>query len=309
MAVCIASPNQEELAVIRNRMFIFVLLIPSVCASTQLDAAEKPPIWVIAHMTNSEKAVRWAARSGANGVETDLQFDDSGNPTVFEHGGICDCACAKYGKNGVCSQLESKCATSTQPATLLKTIAAEHEALGLVIIDSKVGRKKMNLKAAGKNVIGLLDTALFGNQEFKGVAIVSVSERADAGYLQAAAEAAKQSDNAARIYFAIDGRNKVSKVLETLRKLPSANVVYGTGISACSKGSFKGKIETAAYNEKKGVIGFVYIWTIDNNNHAESYLIEGANGVITNRPGLMTAELRKRGYTLATPGTVFPPAK
>jgi hypothetical protein len=101
----------------------------------------------------------------------------------------------------------------------------------------------------------------------------------------------------------------VDKVLQTLKNLPSANVVYGTGITACSKGSFKGKIETAARNEKQGMIGFVYIWTIDSNNHAESYLTEGANGVITNRPGVMTEELTSRGYTLATPGTVFPPAK
>jgi glycerophosphoryl diester phosphodiesterase len=287
-------------------MLIFVLLIASVCVSTHLGAAEKPPIWVIAHMTNSEDAVRWAAKSGANGVETDLQFDDNGNPTVFLHGGSCDCTCVKY---GVCNHLAKKCATSTRPETLLKTIAAEHEALGLVIIDSKVGRKKMNRKAAGRNVIGLLDTALFSNQEFKGVAIVSVSERDDSSYLQAAADAAGQSANAARIYFAIDGRNKVSRVLETLKKLSSANVVYGTGITACVKRGFKGNIATAARYEKAGMIGFVYIWTIDNKDSADSYLREGANGVITNAPAAMTEVLKKRGYTMATPGTVFPPAK
>ena len=292
---------------IRNRMLIFILLFASMGASTHLGAAEKPPIWIIAHMTNSVEAVEWAAGSGANGVETDLQFDDDGNPTVFKHGGACDCTCVNY---GVCRKLgKPPCETATPPEMLLKTIAANHGKLGLVFIDSKVGRKNLKRKAAGKKVIGLLDTALFSNREFKGVAIVSVSEREDSDYLEAAAEAAKQGPNAARIYFAFDGRNKVSRVLAALKALPSANVAYGTGISACTWGNYESEIRTAAAEEKKGVISFVYIWTLDKPSSASAYLLAGANGVITNAPVAMIEQLTTDGYKLATPGTPLPPAK
>jgi glycerophosphoryl diester phosphodiesterase len=288
---------------IRNRMLTFVLLIASVCASTYVSAAETAPIWVIVHMANGEKAVRWAAGSGANGIEADLQFDKDGKPTVFKHGGSCDCTCVKY---GVCKQLESKCATSTPAEILLKAIAAEHEAIGLVIIDSKVDQ---NLEAAGKNVIRLLETALFSNEAFKGVVIVSVSRGKELAYLQAAATAAAQNEQLAkRIYFAIDGQTDVKKVLKKLTTLSSANIVFGTGITACMFGNFETPIAQAALNESKGVIGFVYIWTIDNRDSAFSYLRAGANGVMTNSPAPMIEFLKKKGYTLAIPGTVFPPA-
>jgi hypothetical protein len=289
-----------------NRIHVAVCaaLMAAACSTTRLPQTQLPTIWVITHMANTEDAVRWGAGTGSNGVEMDLRFDDSGNPSRFEHGFPCDCTC--FITYGVCQHLgSSKCTASTAPDTLLKTVAAQ-PALGMVVIDSKVDQSTN--AAAGTNVIRLLDTALFANG-FKGVAIVGAPALRDFPYLQAAADAASQSPNAARIYFTIDGEGKdVVPVLMKLTTLSSPNIVYGTGISACAPGDFEKTIALAAKNESAGVIGLAYIWTIDKNSSASSYLKQGANGVMTNAPDTIVPYAKSLGYTLAAPGTLLPPA-
>jgi len=44
---------------------------------------------VVAHMTNSKGAVKWAVSVGANAVELDLQFKNDGTPKEFYHGEWC----------------------------------------------------------------------------------------------------------------------------------------------------------------------------------------------------------------------------
>jgi hypothetical protein len=276
----------------------FVLVMLVVCGA---GAQTPPPIWVIAHMTNSEDAVKWSAGVGANGVEADLRFDGSGKPTVFKHGGVCDCLCAK----GVCDHLRNGCETSTAADVLLKAMASQSK-LGLVVIDSKVDSGTN--PAAGANVIALLDSALFA-KGYGGVVIVGAPKLSDFPYLQAAATAAGKSPNVSRIYFTIDGEGKdVVPVLEKLTTLSSANIVYGTGISACAPGNYTQAIALASRNQAAGVIGFDYIWTLDKVSSASTYLTVGADGVMTNVPDRMVENLKKVGYTFAAPGTKFPPA-
>ncbi len=52
-------------------------------------------VTIVAHMTNTPGAVRWALEQGANGVELDLQFVDD-QPDRFQHSidfEPCDCTC------------------------------------------------------------------------------------------------------------------------------------------------------------------------------------------------------------------------
>src|SRR5689334_16981043 len=86
-----------------------------------LGLGSEKPAYVIAHMANTEAAVDWAAARGANGVEADLRFDETGKPLEFRHGGICDCFCA-FGRESICSALRTNgaaCEASAAPAALL----------------------------------------------------------------------------------------------------------------------------------------------------------------------------------------------
>lgn len=279
----------------------FLFLILAVIAGPA--GAQAPPVWVIVHMANSEDAAIWGASTGANGVEADLHFDSVGKPTVFQHGFPCDCVCVG---DGVCKHLGSSSCTSQVAAdTLLKTIAAQ-SGYGLVVIDSKVDSKTN--PAAGTNVISLLDTALFANG-YKGVVIVGSPKLNTFSYLQAAATAAATSPNASKIYFTIDGEGKdIVPTLQKLTTLSSPRIVYGTGISACAPGDYGNQIVLGAVNRNAGVIGFVYIWTIEKTDNAWLYVEFGANGVMTNTPDKMVKFFKDQGYTLAAPGTTFPPA-
>lgn len=207
---------------------------------------------------------------------------------------------------GVCKHLgKDPCLSEVAADVLLKTMAAQAP-LGLVVIDSKVD--KNTTAAAGTNVVTLLETALFANG-YKGIVIIGSPKLDTFAYLQAAATAAAKSTYASRMYFTIDGEGKDAVgVLQKLTTLSSPQIVYGTGISACAPGTYYDQIALAAANRDAGVIGSVYIWTIDKDASASSYLTKGANGIMSNSPDTIIALVKKSGYTLAAPGTTFPPA-
>lgn len=69
---------------------ILTLLIMTL--SLNINAEEKAGFFNITHMTNTPDAIDYAIKNGANGLEVDLNFDSSGKPTVFLHGGFCDCS-------------------------------------------------------------------------------------------------------------------------------------------------------------------------------------------------------------------------
>jgi glycerophosphoryl diester phosphodiesterase len=296
----------------RRLKVIFSLLV-AVCTY-----AEQPPVWVIAHMTNSVEAVKWAAEAGANGVEADLHFDANGNPTVFRHSTklteVCDCTCSPLApRMPVCEHLGSnKCFSEVGVSEWFAAVVAA-EQIGLVFIDSKVDTTTS--LSAGRKLISTLESELFG-KGYRGMVVISSSKLDTFSYLYAAATAALASreEYRDRMYFTIDGEGSDTvAVLNKLTRpgLPSANIVYGTGESACSPSQFWDSILLGEVNRRAGVIGFNYVWTIDKSTTAAEYLDKGAGAIITNDPAEIVRLVKKSRFTLAAPGrreTFFPAA-
>ena len=291
-------PRRSKLAARLLVALFLSLIVPSALAQ------QRPPVWVILHMANSNEAVKFGARAGANAIEADLIFDRNGVPTDFYHGFPCDCTC--FVSYGVCRYLGTNpCYSRVSATELLATVRGTPQ-IGLVVIDSKVDRSTN--PAAGARLVYLVEAELF-RKGYPGMVIIGAPKLNTFGFLNAAATAASGSPYAGRIFFTIDGEeDKTAGVLQALVKLPVDGLVYGTGISACSAAKFHGAIALGQVNRRAGVIGFNYIWTIDKPDSAFEYLDRGADGIMTNDPGPIVQRLLARGYTLATPGTFFPRA-
>ena len=49
-------------------------------------------MFVVVHATNNPRAIEWADSLGANGVELDVHYNESGIPSYVNHGAPCDCS-------------------------------------------------------------------------------------------------------------------------------------------------------------------------------------------------------------------------
>jgi hypothetical protein len=96
--------------------------------------------------------------------------------------------------------------------------------------------------------------------------------------------------------------------MKTLISTGSKNLVFGTGVSACAIENFEAAISTAAANRDNGVIGLVYIWTIDKASSMANYIKKGANAMMTNNPSTLLNVVKEMGLTLAVPETPIPVA-
>jgi hypothetical protein len=270
--------------------------------------ATEKPLYVIAHMANTEAAVDWAVAHGANGVETDLRFSDAGKPVKFLHGGICDCFCA-FGQESICSVLRrggAACQASTTPDRLLSRISQKTE-IALLVIDSKVSDLSSTAKeAAGREVISLLKDRLFG-ASYSGNVVISAAKMEYIEYMRAAAGAVQGNTFADKVFFSFDEEgNKAAQVLTALRDLPSRARAFGTGISACAWGHFRRGIKVADQNASNGSASFAYIWTLDRASSMKRYINAGAQGVITNYPAKLRNVVLSDGRRLATRATLLP---
>ena len=265
----------------------------------------------IAHMVNSPAAIQWAVAQGANGLEADLIFDMDGNPTLFKHGIPSDSegAIALYAidlingpelKAGhVCHLVNGL--TETPASELLQ--AVPHD-VALFIVDSKMDDGQ-NYEAAGKNVIQKLIEYLF-ERGYRGNVIVGVGEMKYSRYIAAAAAAAAASPYADRISFTFDMEgNNFMGVKAKLDELEIKHPVYGTGISIMSTDVFYDAITQSTDAEDKKEIGLTYIWTLDKESSMEQYLLYGARGIMTNRPGDLTSIVKEYGIPLARPETLI----
>jgi hypothetical protein len=259
-------------------------------------------------MANSEAAVDWAAAHGANGVEVDLRFDDTGKPLEFRHGGVCDCFCA-FGQESICSALRTSgaaCEASAAPAALLGRISQRIE-IALVILDSKVsGLSAPISEVAGQEVVRLIESRLFGSG-YSGNVVVSAADFKSSAYLRAAAVALQGKPFVDKVFLTFDQEgNRAAQVLTAIRDLPSRARAFGTGISACGLGDFRRGIRIAEDNRSKGSASFVYIWTLDSASSMRRYTRDGAQGVITNFPSRLRKVIEGEGGKLATRATSLP---
>lgn len=276
-------------------------------------AEGKDDFYVIAHMTNTPEAVRWAAREGANAVEIDVRFDeDDGAPSAARHGGLCDCVCSLGNEDHVCAALERDCEASSPVPDLLAAIAGRPE-LALVVVDSKIDARAPTTlqRAAGARMVDTLSSMLFG-RGYRGKVVVGAASTGAVAYVRAVAEAAGASRYRARISVGFDETGKrgsdAACTLDTLRPF-AARRAFGAGISACATGDFTPAIREAAEAERGGASGLTYAWTLDAEPSMRRYIEAGARGIITNKPRKLAEVARAMGKAKARPETVLARAR
>ncbi|CAF3693494.1 unnamed protein product [Rotaria sp. Silwood1] len=211
-------------------------------------------------MANTNFAVDWAVAQGANGIECDIHFDGSGNPSIIEHGPGCDCGCAT-GNDHICVALQGRCSGSKareNPATYMQNIA-RHAGIALFFVDSKVSaRMGQTLVKAGKNLISFMDKNLF-DYGYKGKVVISSASFSTFAYVQAAAIAAKGSRNSHRYFFTVDQEgNNYEGVMNKMCPVTN-NRVYGTGTGSCGEVvTYYDAIKAAVAGKKQGENGKRY---------------------------------------------------
>lgn len=285
------------------------LLLLAVSSLSAEAARTSDPFYVIAHMANSQASLDWAVREGANGVELDLKFDEDANPTVFEHGGVCDCSCPHPSAHHICEgALNNKCSGSdaSNEATQHLRHLAGLPGIALVNIDSKVNEKwGKRLRTAGEKVVALVEDNLFA-KGYRGHVLIAVPSIKSFEFLHAAALAASSKPNRARYYFTFDDeKNNYSDVAAMLSRI-AANRVFGAGITSCWVGDFTQGLRQAVSGVRNRQVGMSYIWTLDKESSFESHIELGVQGILTNRPRLLKSMALAKGLRLATPSDVIP---
>jgi hypothetical protein len=265
--------------------------------------------YVIAHMTNTPEAIRWAAAEGANAVEIDVRFDEGdGTPNTVRHGGICDCICSLGHDDHVCAALSRDCEASSSIPDVLSAIAAQPE-LALVIVDSKIdGDAPPDVqRSAGARMVDAIDVGLF-SRGYHGKVVIGAPQTDALPYVQSAAAAASASTWASRISVGFDQTGKrESDATCTLHTLSSFTKrrAFGAGISACAVGDFTPAIRTGAALERTGDSGLTYVWTLDREESMRRYIDAGARGIITNKPRRLAAVARSLGKKMARAETTL----
>jgi glycerophosphoryl diester phosphodiesterase len=290
------------------------------------------PKVVFAHMVNTRAAVDWGLAQGANAVEMDIRFTPAGMPEKFRHSHEltqpCDCSDQNFSEDHVCSHLGplpplaslNKCFAETDATVMLNYLAMQR--IAVVYMDSKVDSSDAppNLSVAGKNIIDFLDTNLFA-KGYKGQVIVSTPKTDYEIYTRAAIAQANRSQNKAHYFFTFDGQssginvapssvhqaNDFSSTMQHLKDDGTFNRVYATGLTSLLPASFYDQIAISAYNKKQGIIASTGIWTIDDPVAMNQYLDFGVDSIMTNKPGVAVALIKRLGGTLAAPGDALQP--
>ncbi|OWT54455.1 PI-PLC domain-containing protein [Candidimonas nitroreducens] len=303
------------------RNFLTICFLPLALFSGAVQA--ETLYYNIAHAINHSKYIDWAVREGANGIEADLRFTDDGEVLKFQHGSPCECRFPNlwgvlWKETEVCQQMMSvdptyrpdpllpdtvtvksakdACLVNETSRGFLNTLAGK-SAIALFIVDSKVGdsvaKNDTARSAAGRNVIAALVADLF-DKGYKGKVIVGVDKSKFQAYSKAAAEAARATRYADRIYISFDedgnSTKKARATIDLLTSFAAGKAVYGNGVTANWRGDFEDSFKAGVDAESKGSVRMNYIWTLDKVASMTDYLALGVRGIMTNSPkNVMTA--------------------
>lgn len=267
-----------------------------------------PQITVIAHMTNTPNAIRWALEQGANGIEMDLKFDGT-RPARFHHGVHCDCSCLLQFlsiQDHGCRSIGDGCSGSTSVTDMIDFLGSSEivsSRLALIYIDAKLEKSMRNYAEAGRNVVQLINENVF-SRGYRGQILLGCSTVSQTDYLRGAIEKVSNSNYADRYFYTIDSEgDNAEKVWDHSLQLGTNNVVYTTGITSCLPKTFYNAIQFSF--ETKAYVS-VGIWTIDQKSSIQSYLNAGVNFILTNRPKAAVEVIGRDNIPL--PGLAIKPA-
>lgn len=288
-----------KLSVIVVSAIIYFAIICVVSAS--------PQITVIAHMTNTPNAIRWALEQGANGIEMDLKFDGT-RPVQFHHGAHCDCTCLLQFlsiQDHGCRSLGEGCSGSTSVAEMTDflgstEITSSH--LALIYIDAKLEKSIRNYAQAGANVVRMINENVI-SRGYRGQILLGCSTISRVDYLRGAIQEAQHSEYVDRYFYTIDSEgDNAEKVWDNSLQLNTNNVVYTTGITSCLPNTFYKAIQYSLDTKAYVSVG---IWTIDKKSSMKSYVNAGVNFILTNRPRAAVEVIGRDN--IPPPGLAFTP--
>ncbi|UJR29679.1 hypothetical protein I4U23_017227 [Adineta vaga] len=290
-----------------RRFYLVISLQLSILFVVQT-AKTQDPFYIIAHMTNTKAAVDWALSQGANALETDIRFNNDGNPTTVSHGSPCDCICALTNDH-ICKALDGdQCdgsAGSNDAVNHLQYIATLNT-VALLYIDSKVDPAwGSRLKKAGEAIIPFVDSNLMA-KGFQGKVLISAAKIASYDYIQAAVLTATNSAYKDRYFFTFDEEgNEYYDVISMLSRL-TTNRIYSTGTSGCLPKVFNSALTASIAGRTTSENGLTIIWTVDLDSSMEDYINMGVHGILTNRVAALKNVANSMGLTLANPSSSIP---
>ena len=290
---------------ISTKMNFSVILVSILFYSITCLVMASPQVTVIAHMTNTPNAIRWALEQGANGIEIDLKFDGT-HPSQFHHGAHCDCSCLLQFlsiQDHGCRSLGEGCSGSTSVTQMTDFLGSSEilsSHLALIYIDAKLEKSMRNYAEAGANVVRLFNENVI-SRGYRGQILLGCSTVSQTDYLRGAIEEANHSKYADRYFYSIDSEgDNAEKVWDHSLQLGTKNLVYTTGITSCLPKTFYNAIQYSL--ETKAYVS-VGIWTIDQKSSMKSYLNAGVNFILTNRPKAAVEVIGRDNIPL--PGLVF----
>lgn len=280
--------------------------------NTQVDDT-RIPVWNIAHMVNSIEQLDHAIYSGANGIETDVTFANSGVPTAAYHGFPCDCGRHCYHNTNFELFIRY----------LAKVVASPDNGLGagrlqLLMLDLKLKKLDGNHKSvAGYLLASVLHRELFSRYSRKDSiippirVIVSINHTKD--YMLVRAFNKYMRDNqlhmmARHVGFDVGMNDEIGdiKVMWDAASNETMNVWQGDGLTNCANIVRRDNRlkEALGVRNNRGPFKKVYYWTADVVYHIRSVLQMGVDAIVTNQPRRVLQVLNepelKRIYRLAT---------
>ncbi|CAN7939385.1 unnamed protein product, partial [Ixodes hexagonus] len=249
------------------------------------------PFYIIGHMVNSVPQVSQFLESGANAIESDVEFSENGTAVRTFHGLPCDCL--------------RRCKESADMAEYLQYIrdvtglrgSQFNEKLLLVFLDLKVSKLPPESKyAAGVDIATKLVLNLWDGVPFYNMmnVLLSIGHASDKDVFKGAIDTIMKFDPTQSLFshvgFDVGLNDELKNIASMYEELGiDAHRWQGDGITNCliNVRSPRRLKETLSYrdsNKRQSYVDKAYYWTVDRMATIRKTLARGVDAVITNRP-------------------------
>lgn len=264
------------------------------------------PFWNIAHMINSIEQVEPALREGANGIETDISFNEAGFPIEAYHGFPCDCGRFCHERENLIKFIKHIAQITSPPYS---------SSLHVLVLDLKL--KDLNAEqkeTGGRYLAAILDEHLYrtylqarkryGEMVEPPVRVViSINHAVDhvlvRGFLSFVRE--HQLDFLTRMVGFDVGMNDDLDMIQAMWNGfngATMNIWQGDGLTNCAniiRGVDRLKSAISIRNGQ-GHFRKIYYWTADVMYHIRTVLRLGLDAIMTNQPDRVVKVLNEREF-------------
>jgi glycerophosphoryl diester phosphodiesterase len=250
------------------------------------------PFWNIAHAVNGVKYLESMFAQGANALESDMQYDVAGIPTVFYHGQPCDAF--------------RDCEAWERIDTLINAVKGYAQSatygpkFNFFMFDNKLPNpmsEKSQLRAA-RHTAGLIETLLTGTQIR---VLVSVPHERYFKFIDELNKKVVEKQLQSRVGFELSEPSTGFDVVQLFRDLDIKNVWLSKGVTNWISDTLGSPVVKAGLSDymnrrdakdpKKQFGQKVYTWTVDLPNSVHAMAAMGLDGVISNEPEVVTEQV------------------